>query len=61
MPTGNVTLKPGILLDAFNGGIEYLTTQYTVDDVLFDFRKRAGVPQPPGAHCHGWDWCVLGG
>lgn len=26
-----------------------------MDDLLFNFRKRAGVPQPPGAACIGWD------
>ena len=29
--------------------------KYSVDDLLYNFRKRAGIPQPPGAKCVGWD------
>ena len=55
VPRGNVSIREGhVLRTAFDNGILYLTQHYTVDDVLFDFRKRAGNPNPPGA-CHGWD------
>lgn len=54
VPTGGVTLRGGPLGAAFDTGIEYLLG-YSVDDLLFQFRKRAGLPQPPGAACIGWD------
>ena len=54
VPTGGVQLNGGVLADAFDTGIEYLL-KYSVDDLLYNFRKRAGVPQPPGAACIGWD------
>ena len=70
VPTGGVTLHSGPLRDAFDGGVKYLL-QYSIDDLLWNFRylpaglllldcklvdrKRAGVPQAPGAKCHGWD------
>jgi hypothetical protein len=54
VPTGGVTLGPGPLQVAFDTGIQYLLG-YNVSDLLFNFRKRAGLPQPPGAHCVGWD------
>jgi hypothetical protein len=54
VPTGGVTLNGGPLAAAFDTGIEYLL-KYSVDDLLFNFRKRAGVPQAPGAACVGWD------
>jgi hypothetical protein len=54
VPISGVQLHGGVLEVAFNTGIEYLLG-YTVDDLLFNFRKRAGVPQPPGAQCIGWD------
>jgi hypothetical protein len=54
VPTGGVALRGGPLGAAFDTGIEYLL-KYSVDDLLFQFRKRAGLPQPPGAACVGWD------
>jgi hypothetical protein len=53
-PARNVTLRAGVLRTAFDNNILYLTQHYTVDDMLFQFRKRAGNPNPPGA-CHGWE------
>ena len=61
-PTGGVTLNGGVLGAASDAAVKYLLNVYTVDNLLFNFRKRAGLPQPPGAHCMGWDcqadWCV---
>jgi hypothetical protein len=54
VPTGGVQLTDGPLAQAFDTGIQYLL-QYSVDDLLWNFRKRAGVPQAPGAKCIGWD------
>ena len=54
VPTGNVTLKSGVLLDAFNGGIAYLLQQYTVDGGLLTLLVLAAntsllllLPPPP--------------
>ena len=55
IPTGNVTINDGVLLQAFNNNILYLTQQYKVNDMLVHFRSRAGIPNPPGSKCHGWD------
>ena len=54
VPTGNVTLRAGVLRTAFDNNILYLTQVFSVDDMLFQFRKRAGNANPPG-QCHGWD------
>ena len=54
-PTAGVMLNGGVLGAASDAAVHYLTSVYTVDDLLFNFRKRAGLPQPPGAHCQGWD------
>ena len=54
VPTRGVTLTGGPLAAAFATGIEYLL-KYSVDDLLFNFRKRAGQAQAPGAQCIGWD------
>ena len=54
-PTSGVTLNGGVLGAASDAAVHYLTSVYTVDNLLFNFRKRAGLPQPPGAHCMGWD------
>lgn len=59
VPTSGVSLNGGVLGVAFDTGIEYLL-QYSVDGLLFKFRERAGLPQPNGAQCIGWDCrCVL--
>ena len=62
-PTGGVALNGGVLGAASDAAVKYLLNHYTVDNLLFNFRKRAGLPQPPGAKCMGWDcqadWCVL--
>ena len=44
----------GMMRAMFDTNLVYLL-QYDVDDMLFPFRARAGVPQPPGAACFGWD------
>ena len=57
VPVRGVTIDDGVLRAAFDNNILYLTQHYTVNDVLFDFRRRAGNANPPGA-CHGWDCTV---
>ena len=57
VPVRGVTIDDGVLRTAFENGILYLTQHYTVDDILYDFRRRAGNASPPGA-CHGWD-CTI--
>jgi hypothetical protein len=52
VPTGGVELRGGVLAAAFANGINYLLG-YSVDDLLFNFRKRAGLPNP--GKCVGWD------
>ena len=54
-PTSGVTLNGGVLGAASDAAVHYLTSVYTVDDLLFNFRKRANQTQPPNAHCIGWD------
>ena len=44
----------GLLRSMFDTNVVYLL-QYDVDEMLFPFRQRAGLPQPPGAQCFGWD------
>jgi len=54
VPTSNVTLAPGSLLaDAVATNVAYLLS-WSVDDILYNFRKRAGNPNPPG-QCVGWE------
>jgi len=55
IPTRGVSLNGGLLQAASDASIAYLLKTYTVDNLLFNFRKRAGLPQPTGAHCMGWD------
>ena len=53
-PRGNVTLHTGAMLASTDTAVAYVLSQYTVDDVLYWFRIRAGVKSPPGKN-HGWD------
>lgn len=54
VPLGGVSLNGGVLKAAFDTGIAYLLNNYAVNDMLYQFRVRAGDPHPPG-RCHGWD------
>ena len=47
-PLGGVRLHGGILADAMNRNAEYLLKSFTVDEMLREFRTRAGQPNPPG-------------
>ena len=53
-PRGNVTLLAGAMHSSTTTAITYVMSQYSVDDVLYWFRIRAGVKSPPGKN-HGWD------
>lgn len=53
-PPRSVTLLPGALRRLYDANVGFLLS-FPVDDLLFNFRKRAGRPQPAGAACIGWD------
>ncbi len=47
-PRGGVTLQGGIFQTAMMNNIAYLLNSFTVDELLRQFRERAGKPNPPG-------------
>jgi len=47
-PLGGVRLNGGVFADAMNRNAEYLLKSFTVDELLREFRTRAGKPNPPG-------------
>ncbi|MGO8718498.1 MAG: beta-L-arabinofuranosidase domain-containing protein [Acidobacteriaceae bacterium] len=48
VPRGGVALQGGIFQAAMENNIAYLLTSYSVDELLRQFRERAGKPNPPG-------------
>ena len=46
-PLTGVTLQGGIFETAMRNNIQYLMDSYTLDDLLLQFRERAGKPIPP--------------
>jgi len=46
VPVGGVTLEGGIFQTAMQDNIRYLLNSYTVDDLLRQFRERAGLMKP---------------
>jgi hypothetical protein len=48
VPRGGVRLTGGILKTAFENNIGYLLSSFSVDELLKEFRDRAGKPSPPG-------------
>jgi DUF1680 family protein len=48
IPRGGVRLEDGLLKTAFENNIGYLLGSFTVDELLKEFRDRAGKPNPPG-------------
>ena len=47
-PLGGVHLEGGLFETAMRNNIEYLLNSYTVDEMLREFRTRAGKPNPAG-------------
>ncbi len=48
-PVSGVTLAGGIFEKTMRNNIAYLLNSFTVDDLLLQFRERAGKPIPPSA------------
>lgn len=48
-PTAGVTLGDGLFKRAMEANVQYLLDSFTVDQMLYWFRKRAGKPSPPEA------------
>ena len=46
-PLSGVTLNGGVFQTAMENNIDYLLNSYTVDELLRQFRDRAGIPNPP--------------
>ncbi len=49
VPTTGVTLHGGLFETAMRNNIGYLMESYTLDDLLLQFRQRAGKPLPPSS------------
>ena len=49
-PLTGVTLNGGLFETTMRNNISYLLTSYTVNDLLLQFRERAGKPIPPSSH-----------
>jgi DUF1680 family protein len=47
-PTRGVKLTGGVLKRTFDNNLEYLVNDFSVDDLLYVFRERAGKQNPPG-------------
>ncbi|HUX09302.1 MAG TPA: beta-L-arabinofuranosidase domain-containing protein, partial [Terriglobia bacterium] len=47
-PLGGVSLNGGVFQTAMENNISYLLNSYSVDELLRQFRERAGIPNPPG-------------
>jgi len=48
VPRGGVRLDPGPLKTAFDNNITYLLNSWTADELVREFRDRAGKPNPTG-------------
>jgi uncharacterized protein len=46
-PLSRVELRDGIFLTAMRANVDYLLESFSVDDLLHQFRERAGKPVPP--------------
>jgi len=47
-PLNGVSLNGGVFQAAMENNIGYLLNSYSVDELLRQFRERAGIPNPPG-------------
>jgi DUF1680 family protein len=47
-PTRGAKLTGGVLRQTFDNNVQYLLNNFSVDDLLYVFRERAGRQNPPG-------------
>jgi len=61
-PLGGVHLADGLFKTAMQNNISYLMSTFTVDEMVRDFRTRAGKPNPKGMRKpdHFWDTKLAG-
>jgi hypothetical protein len=50
VPLSGVKLRGGVFETAMRNNISYLIDSFMVDDLLLQFRERAGKPIPPSSH-----------
>lgn len=55
-PLTGVTLEGGVFEEALRNNISYLLDSFTVDDLLLQFRERAGKTIPPSSHIPNRFW-----
>lgn len=55
-PRAGVTLEGGVFEGALRNNIGYLLSSFTVDDLLLQFRERAGKTIPPSSHIPNRFW-----
>ena len=53
-PTEGVRLTGGVLKRVFDNNVKYLLNNFATDDLLYVFRERAGISNPPGKPFN-WD------
>jgi len=53
-PAGGVKLTGGVLKQIFDNNVQYLLNNFSVDDLLYCYRQRAGRQIPPGKPFN-WD------
>jgi len=54
-----ILVKRGLFRDVIDGLYLYLTRNYNVDNILYWYRKRAGI-NPPGQSYSGWETALQG-
>ena len=62
VPLTGVQLNGGLFETAMKNNITYLLNSFTVDEMVRNFRERAGKPNPPGMRPPDgfWDTCLPG-
>jgi DUF1680 family protein len=54
VPRNGVSLAPGLFRTTMERNVEYLMNTYTVDDMLHEYRVRAGKPAPTQKQANFW-------
>lgn len=55
-PITGITLGGGLFRKVMERNVRYLMETFTLDDLVYNFRQKAGMPMPPRSERHSYFW-----
>ena len=55
-PVKGITLGDGLFRKVMENNVRYLMQSFTLDELVYNFRQKAGLPVPPVSGRHSYFW-----